>query len=123
MQDGYATGTLDQTSVFNIPLPGPPSPQNGFVGLGTADYGLADFDNLKITDSAHGELITRGKNFNIANNNVETRVEDFHIQKEEISDMDNLSAKNMEKVNKKSPYHKINPKNDDTLYFERTNNV
>lgn len=48
-------GTLNGEQVFNISLPESPAPQNGFVGLGTASYGLADFDNLKIMDSTDGE--------------------------------------------------------------------
>ena len=53
LQDGTVVGTLNNTRVFNITAPA--SPKNGFVGLGTAEYGLADFDNLRI-DTAEGGL-------------------------------------------------------------------
>ena len=38
--------------MFNITAPA--SPKNGFVGLGTAEYGLADFDNLRIDTAESG---------------------------------------------------------------------
>ena len=45
-------GFLDDIQVFNISLPS--NSTKGFVGLGTADYGLADFDNLRIDTAEDG---------------------------------------------------------------------
>ncbi|XP_071090482.1 galactocerebrosidase-like isoform X1 [Haliotis cracherodii] len=42
-----ASGMLNGNSLFNHTVPS--SPTSGFVGLGTDSWGLADFDNLKIT--------------------------------------------------------------------------
>ena len=48
--------------MFNITAPA--SPKNGFVGLGTAEYGLADFDNLRIDTAESGlKRIQENKEF------------------------------------------------------------
>ena len=47
---------LNNQQVFNISLPDR-TPKTGFVALGTSEYGLADFDNLKIATSGDGELL------------------------------------------------------------------
>ncbi|XP_052250297.1 galactocerebrosidase-like isoform X3 [Dreissena polymorpha] len=59
VKDGQVTGTLNGQQVFSIKAPVSPAPQNGFVALGTANYGLADFDNLKITDSTEGSRMVK----------------------------------------------------------------
>ncbi|XP_064601368.1 galactocerebrosidase-like [Liolophura sinensis] len=52
VQNDVAVGTLNGDQLFNASIPAQPS--NGFVGLGTIPYGLADFDNLFISNSSDG---------------------------------------------------------------------
>ena len=54
LQNNSAVGTINKTQVFSIVLPSNHTTK-GFVGLGTAEYGMADFDNLRI-DTAKGGL-------------------------------------------------------------------
>ncbi|XP_046548419.1 galactocerebrosidase-like [Haliotis rubra] len=42
----YADATLNDVSLLHVQLPR--GPANGFVGLGTSTWGLADFDNMLI---------------------------------------------------------------------------
>ena len=59
LQNGRAVGSLNNTQLFNISAP--LNSTKGFVGLGTADYGLADFDNLKIDTAEAGLQLMKRK--------------------------------------------------------------
>ncbi|KAH3705349.1 galactocerebrosidase-like isoform X1 [Dreissena polymorpha] len=61
VKDGQVICLLNSKLVVRIAAPFSPAPQNGFVALGTADFGLADFDNLKIADSTEGSLVVKGR--------------------------------------------------------------
>ena len=52
-QNNYVAGTVNGEQVFNMSIP-EKSSSKGWVALGTADYGLAEFDNFKIMESADG---------------------------------------------------------------------
>ncbi|BFY97602.1 hypothetical protein BsWGS_00642 [Bradybaena similaris] len=52
VQGQKAEGTYDDHSIFNIAIPS--TPPAGFAGIGTDNFGLADFDNLYIAQNAHG---------------------------------------------------------------------
>ncbi|KAJ8298792.1 hypothetical protein KUTeg_022852, partial [Tegillarca granosa] len=43
-----AVGSLNKKQLFSVSIPGFPS--NGFVGIGTDTFGIANFDNILITD-------------------------------------------------------------------------
>ncbi|XP_052772475.1 galactocerebrosidase-like isoform X2 [Mya arenaria] len=104
IKDGTAMGTLDGTQVFTISAPASPAPQNGFVGLGTANYGLADFDNLKIMDSKDGENLVRGSNtWNRVTNNDrkgENVEEEFRFEVEITGNEDTLLFESFKDANK-----------------------
>ena len=68
LQNTSAVGILDDIEVFNISLPS--NATKGFVGLGTADYGLADFDNLRI-DTAEGGLDRMNKKLKYIQDNMD----------------------------------------------------
>lgn len=114
-QDGYAVGTLDGTVQFNISLPGKPAPQNGFVGLGTADYGLADFDNLKITESSEGEATIISKNKKSTDYNVLNK---HHLDTVIKSVDKDISVDNRITANNVLEQEVENTGDDDTLYFQ-----
>ncbi|XP_060568345.1 galactocerebrosidase-like isoform X2 [Ruditapes philippinarum] len=111
IKDGFAVGTLNGQQVFNISAPGSPAPQNGFVGLGTASYGLADFDNLKIMDSSDG-LRT-----------VLSDTEQFNIQANEATNQEIIDVKNIQYNVKEIEYLETSNKHndEDTLYFKPFN--
>ena len=48
LQGTTATGIINGRQVFSTSFV-PPGLNAGFVGLGTLGFGLADFDNVKIT--------------------------------------------------------------------------
>ncbi|BFY97613.1 hypothetical protein BsWGS_00653 [Bradybaena similaris] len=51
VQGHTAFGSYDQHSIFNVSVPS--TPAAGFAGIGTDNFGLADFDNLQIAQNAH----------------------------------------------------------------------
>ncbi|KAL4231128.1 hypothetical protein ACF0H5_008711 [Mactra antiquata] len=51
----YATGSLNDNILFNVTLP--TFKTQGFAGLGTSSWGMADFDNFKLKESQEGEII------------------------------------------------------------------
>ncbi|KAK7508505.1 hypothetical protein BaRGS_00000071 [Batillaria attramentaria] len=46
-----AKGSVNGNTIFNVSMP--LSPHSGFVALGTDSYGIADFDNLRITSASN----------------------------------------------------------------------
>ena len=53
LQKDYAVGTVNDEFLFNITVPS--QPVNGFVGLGTDSFGLANYDNFMINPANKGE--------------------------------------------------------------------
>ncbi|BFY97612.1 hypothetical protein BsWGS_00652 [Bradybaena similaris] len=51
VQEHTASGSYDKQSIFNVSVPS--TPEAGFAGIGTDNFGLADFDNLYIAKDAH----------------------------------------------------------------------
>ena len=58
-QNGTLTGGVNGKLLFNITVPSKPS--SGFIGVGTDSYGIADFDNLRVTSATDGELLLEEK--------------------------------------------------------------
>lgn len=50
-------GAVNGNSLFKVTAP--KATGNGFVAIGTDTYGIADFDNFKITSAADGLRIMR----------------------------------------------------------------
>ena len=55
LQGTEVRGALNGKDVFNVAAP--KATGNGFVAIGTDTYGIADFDNFRITSAADGLLI------------------------------------------------------------------
>ena len=57
LQGTEVHGAVNGTNVFSVTAPKVTG--NGFVAIGTDSYGIADFDNFKITSAADGLRIMR----------------------------------------------------------------
>ncbi|KAK3095500.1 hypothetical protein FSP39_015418 [Pinctada imbricata] len=55
LKKDYAVGVVNGEFLFNVSVPSQPA--NGFVGLGTDSFGLANFDNFAINPSSQGETM------------------------------------------------------------------
>uniref|UniRef100_A0A0B7AEQ2 galactosylceramidase n=1 Tax=Arion vulgaris TaxID=1028688 RepID=A0A0B7AEQ2_9EUPU len=53
VQGQKAIGAYDEKGIFNIDIPSYPS--SGFAGIGTDNFGIADFDNLHIATQQDGQ--------------------------------------------------------------------
>ncbi|KAL8570405.1 hypothetical protein ACOMHN_035823 [Nucella lapillus] len=60
VQGSQVQGAVNGNNVFNMTAP--KAQKSGFAGIGTDSYGLADFDNFRITTAAEGAAIMRNNN-------------------------------------------------------------
>lgn len=80
-----AVGSLNKKQLFSVSIPGFPS--NGFVGIGTDTFGIANFDNLLITDVKDGmkNIFKKNNDFVESQNNVKSDTLYFKPSKKKVS--------------------------------------